>query len=311
MSDFNLHHWYVRTIQYYFNGDGYNIIVTTDVPSHLWLRETETPPRKHSIPSYRRGLAITGDIRFCFVLYSDNEQQEPGDTKIHTFVKINWPLCQTRWFYFIGQINAVDSPSESAILKIHRDDVFLYRRVEYPTNDCQRGTYRGNPYFGTNYGYNAAGWHDWRYTKLGCGMRFINVDLPLNSVLQHVYLQFRCHTTTSNTIVRTKIRGHLTPFSPTFTTMFDYDARVRTVSEVLFDDIEPWNILSDYWSPDIKDVINEIIQQPGWAPGFPVTLFWDDYDDRSDHGGGCARWASSYESSPSTAPLLRLHYKVT
>ncbi|GAH77228.1 unnamed protein product, partial [marine sediment metagenome] len=58
-------------------------------------------------------------IRFCFVVYEDNEQVEAGDTLTHTWLKAAWPVCETRWFYFIGNIAGVGSVSESPIFKFH------------------------------------------------------------------------------------------------------------------------------------------------------------------------------------------------
>ncbi|MBA7627796.1 hypothetical protein ES703_35265 [subsurface metagenome] len=119
MEDFKLHHWALLDLQYTYLDDGFTLVATTDVPCHLFCRMTTTPPRKHSLPSMRRGLRITGDIRFCFVVYEDNEQAEPGDTLIHTFVKPGWPVGERRWFYFVGKINNTDSPSETAIFEFH------------------------------------------------------------------------------------------------------------------------------------------------------------------------------------------------
>lgn len=121
MNDFKQHHWALMDITYEQLHDGYQITTYTDVPCHLFCRITTTPPRKHSLPSYRRGLFLTGDIRFCFVVYKDNEQEEAGDTLVHTFIKHGWYHCQTHWFYFIGSINALTSVSETAIFKLHFD----------------------------------------------------------------------------------------------------------------------------------------------------------------------------------------------
>ena len=87
-------HWYLKDLQYEYLDDGFKLTATTDVPCHLFCRMTTTPPRKHALPSYRRGLYMQGDIRFCFVVYEDNEQEEPGDTLIHTFNKPAWPICE-------------------------------------------------------------------------------------------------------------------------------------------------------------------------------------------------------------------------
>lgn len=116
---FQTEHWYLKDLQYTYLDDGFTLVATTDVPCHLFCRMTSTPPRKHALPSYRRGLYLQGDIRFCFVVYEDNEQDEAGDTLIHTFVKDAWPVCERRWFYFIGNILGFPSPSESPIFEFH------------------------------------------------------------------------------------------------------------------------------------------------------------------------------------------------
>ncbi len=111
--------WGLLDLQYTYLDDGFTLVATTDVPCHLFARMTTTPPRKHSKPTNRRGLNVAWDIRFCFVVYEDNEQAEAGDTLTHTFVKDAWPVCETRWFYFLGTIGGTASPSETAIFEFH------------------------------------------------------------------------------------------------------------------------------------------------------------------------------------------------
>jgi len=77
-------------------------------------------PQEHVIPVYLRGVFLHGDKRFCFVAYHDNEQEEAGDTYEHTFTKEPWAHCETRWFYFHGEIDATPSPSTSPIFSKHR-----------------------------------------------------------------------------------------------------------------------------------------------------------------------------------------------
>lgn len=67
----------------------------------------------------KRGKWVSDDIRFCFTVYEDNEQAEPGDTLIHTFHKPNWAYCKTKWCYFFGKIVNVFSPSTSALFHYH------------------------------------------------------------------------------------------------------------------------------------------------------------------------------------------------
>ncbi|MBA7713050.1 hypothetical protein ES703_122048 [subsurface metagenome] len=111
--------WSLRDIQQIRVAGGIKFVVTTDRPCRLWLRYTLTPPRRHAKPIYRRGVVFTVDIRFCFVVYKDNEQEEPYDSLIHTFFKLDWPVCETRYFYFHGEIAGVPSVSVSPIFEKH------------------------------------------------------------------------------------------------------------------------------------------------------------------------------------------------
>jgi len=101
--------------------DAYWIQVTTDIPVHLFMRYTLTKPLTHPVALFRRGISLPNATRFCFVNWHENEQEEEGDTLIHTFYKPNWPICQTRWFYFIGTKQTEESPSASPIFTHHRE----------------------------------------------------------------------------------------------------------------------------------------------------------------------------------------------
>lgn len=111
--------WCIIKIEYYPTPGSVTIVVTTNTLCHLFMRWTIAEPQQHKIPRLRRGLFIFDDKRFCFVAYHENEQLEPGDTLVHTFIKGNWPVCQTRWFYFIGTRAGEQQPSTSPIFKYH------------------------------------------------------------------------------------------------------------------------------------------------------------------------------------------------
>jgi len=118
-TDYQKTHFAVIDVTYSYLDDGYTIVATTDVPCHLYCRMTEQPPRQHTLPSSRRGTRFTGDVRFCFTQYEDNDQVEAGDTITHTFVKDNWEVCHDRWFYFVGTIAGLTVVSETCIFKFH------------------------------------------------------------------------------------------------------------------------------------------------------------------------------------------------
>lgn len=111
--------WYVKQMTHVQDDDAFTFTVITDTPVHLWMRITDREPWVHLRTRIRRGLAKPLIPYFCFTVYHDNEQSEPGDTLIHTFVKPPWYLCETRWFYFHGTIAGVPSPSTSPIYSKH------------------------------------------------------------------------------------------------------------------------------------------------------------------------------------------------
>ena len=95
------------------------IQLTTSSPAHLFLRHTTTEPVKTLIPKEKRGVHWYYDNKLCFVAYQDCEQDEPGDTLIHTFTCDIFSYCVPVWYYFWGTINGQPSPSNTAILEAH------------------------------------------------------------------------------------------------------------------------------------------------------------------------------------------------
>jgi hypothetical protein len=120
MTTAQLLHFVVRNVTYTNTLSGVSITCYTNNPCHLWLRWTNVVPQKHINPVIVRGAPLGTFIDQCFVVYTDLEQNEAGDTSTHTFTCEPWPTCETRWFYFWGTVNGVLSPSRSAIFSYHR-----------------------------------------------------------------------------------------------------------------------------------------------------------------------------------------------
>jgi len=110
--------WALLNLQYAYLSGGILFTATTNCACHLFCRITKQPPLTHPIPVLRRGTLWRTDVRFCFTVFEDNEQTEPGDTLQHTFLKCQEYDSLLRWFYFYGTISGLASPSETAIFKI-------------------------------------------------------------------------------------------------------------------------------------------------------------------------------------------------
>ncbi len=67
----------------------------------------------------RRGVAFAEDVRFCFTVFEDNEQEEAGDTLEHTWWKPSWPVCTTKWLYVWGSRLGEACVSTTAPFKYH------------------------------------------------------------------------------------------------------------------------------------------------------------------------------------------------
>lgn len=112
--------WYITNIVQTETADGYQIVVTTNVPAHLFLRWTLAPPGQHIKTVMQRGAPVQKIIDQCFVATNDINQAEAGDTLTHTFLVEPWPVCQTRWFYFWGCRVMQRQPSTSPIYEKHK-----------------------------------------------------------------------------------------------------------------------------------------------------------------------------------------------
>lgn len=121
-------HFVVRSLTYTPTLTGYLVTCYSNYPCHLFLRWTSTIPQKHVNTKMVRGAPVGTYIDQCFVVFTDQDQNEPGDTNTHTFTLEPWPYCQTRWFYFWGKVGGVLSPSASCIFRFHSE---VYTFVDF------------------------------------------------------------------------------------------------------------------------------------------------------------------------------------
>jgi len=139
-------------------------------------------------------------------------------------------------------------------------------------------------------------------------MRFANISIPKGSIITAAYITITCRTARSGTVVRSKVRGEDADNAAQFSDITDYWDRPRTTAEADWDNIPVWTEGTEYDSPEIKAVIQEIIDRAGWSSGNAMVIFWDDHDDRSDHNEYAIRTGQSYDGSTNKAPKLHIEY---
>ena len=184
----------------------------------------------------------------------------------------------------------------------------IERVVRYSTDDAWAYYTGADWVINLTYALGIAGYYGATYQGSGMGMRFVNIYLPPTAIITHAYLKLTCGTAGDKIEVKTRIRGEKNVDPLTFSTIDDYNARTRTTATIDWDNIPTWQLGELYQSPDIKDVIKEIITLPDWASGNPLVIFWDDHDFRTPPVAGKDRRARSQNHATPVPPILYIEY---
>jgi hypothetical protein len=169
-------------------------------------------------------------------------------------------------------------------------------QVGASTDDCDRW---GDTDFHTEY---LSVYLDYTDTNQADGMRFTNVAVPNGATIDTAYLTVRARNTQATVTGGTTIKGQDHNDPPTFTQgdYAEFDARVRTSASVYWQPAA-WAENSDYNSPEIKTIIQEIVDRSGWSTGNSMVIFFE-ADMVQDIQ------AFSYDGSTTYAPKLHIEY---
>lgn len=132
------------------------------------------------------------------------------------------------------------------------------------------------------------------------GMRFITMDIPSGSTITAANITFQADESDSST-VNLYFYGQDTDDADIFTTTNgDISNRELTSNFVGWEGIEAWVTNTDYTTPDLSSVIQEIIDRPGWNTGQDIVIIVN--------GTSGSRVAESYNGETANAPILRVSY---
>lgn len=135
-------------------------------------------------------------------------------------------------------------------------------------------------------------------------VRFPNVTVPKGATITSAKLTFVSYNdrSTANTNVKISANDVDDSVAPTTTTAFD--GLVLTTAEVEWNNIEAWTAGNSYDSPDIKTVIQEIVDRAGWASGQAIGMVI-----KNNGSSESLRQARSYDYG-SSYPVLTIEYSV-
>ena len=177
----------------------------------------------------------------------------------------------------------------------------LNLQVGQGSDDCLRRLVTSD--FGLSYSDHQAGdWNSSFYDYSG-GTRFTSVTIPQGATIDAATMQFRARSL-NGSIPTTYIEGEDADDAATFIDAADYDGRART-SAVSWTPGE-WVAGTWYTTPELKTIIQAIIDRKSWSPGNALVTFWRD----APSWGGSQRCltASAYEHNTTWAPKLDIDY---
>ena len=177
------------------------------------------------------------------------------------------------------------------------------------------GSWDYNSGFATDVGI---GRYDTNNKQYGSGFRFPGIAVPAGSTITSAYFSVRSGSDpTAGTAVKSKIYGQDADNPGVFTSEADFKGRFgvnggadqRTTAYVDWNDFAAWGVGIWYNSPEIKTIVQEIVDRPGWATGQAMVFTWNDWADSSADSNW--RRYSHYDGGGVYAPKLFISYEET
>jgi len=128
------------------------------------------------------------------------------------------------------------------------------------------------------------------------GIRFQNVNIPHGAEITQAYLAFTAYDTYENSGASMVIRGVADDDADGFYPEQRYRLRNLAKTSGVTWSMPEFRRRRDYTSPDISNVIKEIVDRTGWQTGNALALIFSDFNSY--------RGVYSYNDVPSYAPRL-------
>jgi hypothetical protein len=141
------------------------------------------------------------------------------------------------------------------------------------------------------------------------GLRFANIGLAKGAQITGAYVELEVDETKGGTApVNLVIEGQLTPNAAIFTSASgNITSRTPLTTAKVKWSVPSWTAENEkFQTPDISSIIQEIVNQEGWARGNALVLIIRDDKDNPSTGIRCAE---SYNGEAASAPLLSITYQ--
>ena len=137
------------------------------------------------------------------------------------------------------------------------------------------------------------------------GVRFANITISKKSTILSAKVTFQAYSAGAGETCKVRIKGEAADDPATFSTKANFDNRAKT-TEYMDWTIPVWTIDTDYDSPDIKNIIQEIVDRPGWVRGNHLILFFPNNGSTAY----ATRSPKAYDTSTTLCARLTITYTV-
>jgi len=105
------------------------------------------------------------------------------------------------------------------------------------------------------------------------GLRFQNVAIPQGATIRAAYIRYIAAAADAGQDMNADIHGQLAASAGAFTTWENFQARVRTGASMPWNSIPAHVLGNAYDTPDLSTIVQEIVDQSGWASGQNMVFF--------------------------------------
>ena len=115
------------------------------------------------------------------------------------------------------------------------------------------------------------GWEGDEFNVLITGLRFRDLMVPKNAVIDSAFLVMHAHEDEGD-LSKITIYAEASDNAITYNDVDLISSRPKTTAFVKWDVSESWTIWNKYQSPNIGPLVQEVVNRAGWAPGNALAI---------------------------------------
>ncbi|MEY3241706.1 MAG: hypothetical protein RIR11_3145 [Bacteroidota bacterium] len=117
------------------------------------------------------------------------------------------------------------------------------------------------------------GWEGDEFNIVSTGLRFRGIKVPKNAVIDSAYIEIFAHEDEGD-LAKITIYAEAADNCDTYNETSLISDRVKTTAAVSWNIAEPWTIWNKYRSPELKSLIQEVVNRQNWKSGNALALMF-------------------------------------